>query len=95
MTYLSEPQIICYGLLSITEAAAELNYSVSGVRKLVRQGKLRAFQHAKGSRLLFKQEWLDEFVDAGSTPEPPQYRKVKARLPDGDEFGFDPAVLRI
>ncbi len=78
--YFSEPLLVCFGvLMSIEEAADYLGYSVSGIRKLVRKGGLRYFQASKGACLKFTEEWLDEYIEAHSTPDPEPVAKLKRK----------------
>jgi excisionase family DNA binding protein len=49
-------------LLTIDEVRSRLNVSVSTVRRLVRDGKLRAYR--VGGRLRFKPEEVAAYVDA-------------------------------
>lgn len=84
-------------MLSLNEAAAILGCSPSGLRKLVQRRAIRFFQLAKHSRIKFRREWLDEFIDAhsiapGAPAKPMRQRRQKPR-PYKSEFGFDPALL--
>jgi excisionase family DNA binding protein len=81
-------------MLSLNEAAAVLGCSPSGLRKLVQRRAIRFFQLAKHSRIKFRREWLDEFIDAHSVvPGAPEksVRRQKAR-PYKFKF-FDPSLL--
>jgi excisionase family DNA binding protein len=49
-------------LLTIDEVRSRLNVSISTVRRLVRDGKLRAYR--VGGRLRFKPEEVAAYVDA-------------------------------
>jgi hypothetical protein len=60
-------------LLTLEEAAAQLGYSASGLRKIVNSTKagksgaaIQFFQVGRGP-IKFRQEWLDEFIDANAT----------------------------
>jgi hypothetical protein len=60
-------------LLTLEEAAAQLGYSASGLRKIVNNTKsgkcgaaIQFFQVGRGP-IKFRQEWLDEFVEANAT----------------------------
>ncbi len=78
--YLSEPLLVCFGvLMSIEEAADYLGYSVSGIRKLVHKGGLRYFQASKGACLKFREEWLNEYIEAHSTLDPEPVAKLKRK----------------
>jgi excisionase family DNA binding protein len=58
--------------LGIEEAASRLGCSVSGLRKIVDRKAIMYFQAVKGSPILFRQEWLDEYVERNtSTPPTP------------------------
>jgi hypothetical protein len=59
-------------LLTLEEAAAQLGYSASGLRKIVNSTKagkggagILFFQVGRGP-IKFRQEWLDEFVEANA-----------------------------
>ena len=54
-------------VFDLEQAAAYLGYSVDGFRKLVDQARkgnndLEFCQPTKGGRIMFKREWLDNFV---------------------------------
>lgn len=73
-------------MLSIKQAAEYLGYSVSGLRKLVSRGLIRYFQARDGAALRFRQEWLDDFIDANTKPAE-QKERAKRQAPQ-----FDPSV---
>jgi hypothetical protein len=59
-------------LLTLEEAAEQLGYSVSGLRKIVNSTKagkigpaIQFFQVGRGP-IKFRQEWIDEFVEANA-----------------------------
>jgi hypothetical protein len=74
-------------LLTLGEAAAELRMSASGLRKLVNRSKrnlargkaaiIKFSQHGQ-SRILFRREWLDEYIEAG-VAEPVEVVPVERR----------------
>ena len=88
--------------LNIDQAATVLGCSQSQVRKLVAKRKVRFYQPAKGSMILFRQEWLTEYVDAHTSEPTGIQPTVKARkpnrakptLPPGPPF-VDPALYKI
>ena len=69
-----------YTMLDIEEVMSRLGVSDSTIRRLVRDGKLRAYRI--GRRLKFKQEDVDRFVEgqvvAPSAPEGAQEGKDNA-----------------
>jgi excisionase family DNA binding protein len=54
------------GLVDLTTAAAYLGYIPSGLRKLVKQKRIRYVQNGRGP-IRFRREWLDEFINANSS----------------------------
>lgn len=54
-------------MLNLAQAAAELNCSESGLRKIVRRREIQFFQRRKHAPLRFKPEWLAEYIDRHST----------------------------
>lgn len=82
-------------LISLDTAAAQLGYSESGLRKLIRRKAIQFFQVSPHTAIKFKQEWLDEFVESKSTkpsqPLPPQPKPTTAR--PRVKPRFDPALL--
>ena len=52
-------------LVSLNDAAKILNYSVSGLRKLVTRRAIKFYQRTPHAPIKFKREWLDEFVADG------------------------------
>jgi excisionase family DNA binding protein len=88
-------------LISLSEAAELLGYSVSGLRKLVRRREIQYFQAGPHSPLKFRREWLDEFISAGSVapgesgePSPPKKRSKPQRAIE-PRSGFDSRLLDI
>jgi hypothetical protein len=86
--------------ISLKEAAAILDYSPSGLRKLVRRREIRFFQIRKHSPVKFRKEWLDAFIDEHSSA-PGQVaeisaviRKKKAPPLTSGAHGFDVSRLR-
>jgi excisionase family DNA binding protein len=82
-------------LISMSQAAAYLDMTASGLRKIVRRGEIQYFQRGRG-RIKFRTEWLDEFV-ATHTHQPRHFilkvgrqRKPKPPQPtgNGDLLGF-------
>jgi len=51
-------------MLNLSEAAAYLGMSPSGLRKILNRGQIKYFQHGKHGRIKFKQEWLDDYIEA-------------------------------
>jgi len=85
-------------LIPLSEAAALLGYSTSGLRKLVRKRAIQFFQARPHSPIKFRREWLDEFIDANSTkpgPVDPGPRPRKRKLPPlkSGAHGFDASLL--
>jgi hypothetical protein len=101
----SEPE----GMLNLERAAAYLGCTVHGLRKVVtrtqqsREGKhikgptIEFFQQRKWSTILFRREWLDEYVErnhlrAGSPKQPVTQKRRQAAgqnpspLPGGDKW---------
>jgi len=67
--------------LSMKEAAAILGVSVSGLRKLIGDGQPncpRFYQVKDGSPILFRKEWLDDWIEARSQPAKPIQPPPKA-----------------
>jgi excisionase family DNA binding protein len=56
--------------LSIRQAAAHLQMSESGVRKLVRSGKIRFSQGRKGAPIRFRVQWLDAYREPNAPSAP-------------------------
>jgi excisionase family DNA binding protein len=65
------------GWLSIGEAATRIGKSASGLRKLIQKNKIRFQQDGHGSPVLFRPEWLDEYLEA--TTRGPQERVAVPR----------------
>ncbi len=53
-------------MLSLKEAAVLLGMSESGLRKLVRRGKIKYYQAGKGRNIKFRKEWIDAHIDGNS-----------------------------
>ena len=74
-------------LISLDTAATQLGYSVSGLRKLIRKKAIQFFQISPHAAIKFRQEWLDEFVEAKTIkpsrplPPKPKPKKVRPALP--------------
>jgi excisionase family DNA binding protein len=86
-------------LISLSQAAELLGYSTSGLRKLVRRREIQYFQARPHSPIKFRREWLDEFVESGSTkPGPvdpgPRPRKRKTPPLKSGAHGFDASLLK-
>jgi hypothetical protein len=87
-------------LLSLEEAASQLNYSPSGLRKIVNRTKrgkpgpqIQFFQAGHGP-IKFRQEWIDEFVLSNSL-EPGQVVTLKnpkhgRRVKNGSRTPIEP-----
>ena len=82
-------------MLPLKEAARVLGYTPAGLATLVRKRLIRFCQVRKGGRILFRPEWLEEFVDqhtvltARETPRPPRAQTAHQKLHDPAEFGLD------
>ena len=61
--------------LTIDEAAPLLGCSVSGLRKIVDRKAITYFQSGKGSPILFRQEWLDEYAKQNTFSPPTPSRQ--------------------
>lgn len=59
--------------LSIEEAAPLVGCSVSGLRKIVDRKAIKYYQSVKGSPIMFRREWLDDYVERNTVtpPTPP------------------------
>lgn len=93
-------------LISLEDAAKLLDYSTSGLRKIVNRTKaggqgptIHFFQVGNGP-IKFRSEWIDEFISANTLgpkrvdSTSPQRQNVKCREPSGPNHGFDPALFR-
>ena len=86
-------------LIPISEAAALLGYSVSGLRKLVRRREIQYFQARPHSPIKFKMEWLSDFVAAGSVQPgeaieaPARPKRQKPQRAIEARHGFDSRLL--
>jgi hypothetical protein len=99
--------------LSLKEAAAYLGYAESGLRDVVTRSRLQMaaglppdLQFAQGrhkGKLLFRREWLDNFVEVAASPQDLRPTKRKsaaaptpaATQPLGCDHGLDWALLAI
>ena len=99
-------------LLSIQEAADALGYSVKGVRKIVDRSRAKArgvrihgptirfFQTTRGAPVMFKEEWIEEFIDE-HTVDPEKGipssngRKKKKRRPGIETSQRDRELLKV
>ena len=86
-------------MLTIAEAAERLGYTVKGLRNIVDRSRARAqgrpvrgpvikfMQVSRKSPILFREEWIEEFIDActidphGATPAPSVQRAGKKMPP--------------
>jgi hypothetical protein len=83
-----DPKRINAELLTLQQAAGKLGYTEKGLRKIVKRGEIRFMQAGPRSRIKFRPEWLDEFIDQKRPkPEPKKSRKPPA------SHGFDPKLL--
>lgn len=81
-------------LIGMAEAAKLLNYSTSGLRKLVSRRAIRYFQARPHAAIKFRREWLEEFVEGGATvPAGKTAKRAPVNVPS--QFGFDPALLKL
>ena len=68
--------------LNTEEAAEYIGCSVKGLYKLIQRGVPycpRYYQVGKGSPVLFKKAWLDDFIESKSQPEPVKSQPLKPK----------------
>ena len=92
------------GMLHLREAAAHIGMTVSGLRKLVDKKEIRYFQRKAHSPILFKSEWLDDYIcghthdpkDEQTPAAPPTRKKRAIRTEDrpDNRHGFRPDLMR-
>jgi hypothetical protein len=58
------------GLLSLREAAALLDYTEKGLRKIVARRGIEYFQSQRWGPIKFKREWLDDFIESRAEKRP-------------------------
>jgi hypothetical protein len=93
-------------LLSLEDAAKLLDYSTSGLRKIVNRTKaggpgpkIKYFQVGSGP-IKFRKAWIDAFIEANTVApitierSPSRKQAVKRHEPSGPNHGFDPAIFR-
>jgi excisionase family DNA binding protein len=99
LTYLERPLSTdrdSGALIGLADAAKILGYRADGLRRLVKQKRIKYVQHGQG-RIKFRREWLDEYISANSSgPQdikrsPAQRRKV--RMDFEPRHGFDPSLF--
>jgi hypothetical protein len=99
-------------LLRLKDAAERIGYSETGLRHIVDRTRrkslgdavsgptIKFMQAGKNSTILFKQEWLDEFIDLHTVdPSAAEPVRTPARKPRGTatprppfSFGLDPRL---
>jgi hypothetical protein len=62
-------------MLTLREAAEQLGYTETGLRKIVDRKGIKYFQAKKWGTIKFKPEWLDEFVEQHM----PQHPMIKSK----------------
>ena len=87
----------------IKTVAKQLGMTISGLRKLVAKREIRYFQHGKHGRILFRPEWVEEFIER-HTHAPkmedvavsrPRKKKDKPALFPASKHGFDRALFSV
>jgi len=78
-------------LLNLAQAAELLNYSASGLRKLVRRRAIQYFQARPHAPIKFRREWIEAFIEAGSVApreavELPAKKKAPRSRRGAEEF---------
>lgn len=70
------------GLISLKEAAEYLGISTKTLERLVAKRAIRYFQAGFHCRIKFRQEWLDEWIEAiAIEPRSPDKPKLKRPAP--------------
>ncbi len=94
-------------LINLRRAAEYLGLTPSGLRKLVAKREVRYFQRKRHSPIMFKREWLDEYVAKHTfVPKdemPPAKRTNRRRISrqpaiddrQDDPHGFRRAMLKL
>ncbi|MAT72863.1 MAG: hypothetical protein CMJ58_25565 [Planctomycetaceae bacterium] len=102
-------------MLTIAEAAERLGYTVKGLRNIVERSRARAqgrstrgpvikfMQVSRKSPILFREEWIEEFIDACTIDphavesEPPEQKSGRKSPPLSIEStsGLDDWLLRM
>lgn len=85
-------------LIGLAEAARILGYQADGLRKLVKQKRIKYVQHGQG-RIKFRREWLNNYIDSNSSgPQDIKRSPAQRRRPPVNfkpRYRFDPSLFRI
>jgi excisionase family DNA binding protein len=83
--------------IGLAEAAKRLGYQPEGLRRLVKQKRIKYVQHGQG-RIKFRREWLDEYINANTSgPDDIKRSPVQRRRPPISfklRDAFDPSLFR-
>jgi len=79
-------------LLDMQQAAAILGYQVSGLRRIVRQGRIQYLQNGQGP-IKFKREWLEDFANSLIATTTENQQKQPQGITEA-VYGFDPNLYR-
>jgi excisionase family DNA binding protein len=71
MEHKQPPTVIASPWMRIREASAYVRCGPKLLYRSVREGKLKAVRLGGRRDLVFRQSWLDEFLEAGATTEKP------------------------
>jgi len=86
---------------SIKMVANQLGMTISGLRKLVARGEITYFQHGKHGRIMFRPEWVEEFIsrhthspkmEVLTVPRRKKAKKIPALSPTS-KHGFNADLL--
>jgi hypothetical protein len=90
-------------LLNLQQAARDLGLTPSGLRKLVAKKEIRYFQRKAHSPIMFRPEWLEEYVEKHTVaskddltdvmPPTRRRRQAKSESPGSDVCGFSWELL--
>ena len=80
------------GILRLKEAAEYTGTTVSGLRKLVDRKEIRYFQRKAHSPILFKSEWLDEYIEQ-HTHQPRKFEARPGRQPKPKPRSYAPTSV--
>ncbi len=96
------------GLLNIQEAADALGYKVKGLRKIVERSRAKAngartrgptikfFQSTKNAPIMFRPEWLEEFIDKHTIdPDYTPTRNEPRKYTPTETFGLDEELFDV
>jgi hypothetical protein len=84
-------------LQNLNSAANQLGMTVSGLRKLVVKKKITYFQNGKRGRIMFRPEWLEEFIEGhthdtshgAKLPATPRRKSTRLKFPETGRHGFN------